>query len=317
MGRSVPTMGVVEWLLLIVLATLWGGSFFFAKVAVAEVPPFTIAAARVGLAAVALVVVVRASGLALPRRLGDWVPFLVMGFLNNAVPFTLIFWGQIAIASGLASILNASMPIFTTLFAHFLTADERLSTGKVTGIALGMFGVAVMIGIDAFGGFGLSVWAQLACVGAAVSYAFASIYGRRFAATPPLVTSAGQLVASSSMLVPAALIVDRPWHLPPPGLETLASLGALALVSTALAYILYFRILKAAGATNVSLVTLLVPVSAILLGAIFLGERLTAEQFAGMALIGFGLIAIDGRPFAWLRRRVGAGRRRRDTSRAG
>ena len=303
MTRSEPKMGLVEWTLLIVLSIVWGGSFFFAKVAVAEVPPITIVAVRVSLAAAALFIVLRASGIAMPAGCGDWGAFFIMGFMNNAVPFSLIFWAQISITSGLASILNATMPVFTALLAHLLTADERLTGGKMLGVLLGLAGVAVMIGTDALSGLGLSVWAQFACVAAAVSYALASIFGRRFAGKPPMVTACGQLIGSSVLIVPLALIVERPFQLPAPGLATAASLIALALVSTAFAYILYFRILKAAGATNVSLVTLLVPVSAILLGAVFLGERLAAEEFAGMALIGLGLMAIDGRPLGWLRRR--------------
>ena len=163
------------------------------------------------------------------------------------------------------------MPVFTALLAHLLTADERLTGGKMLGVLLGLAGVAVMIGTDALSGLGLSVWAQFACVAAAVSYALASIFGRRFAGKPPMVTACGQLIGSSVLIVPLALIVERPFQLPAPGLATAASLIALALVSTAFAYILYFRILKAAGATNVSLVTLLVPVSAILLGAVLSG----------------------------------------------
>lgn len=295
-------MGAIEWLLLIMLALVWGGAFFFAKVAVAEVPPISIATVRVALAALTLIAIARVLRLALPRGIAEWRPFLVMGLLNNAIPFSLIFWGQMSIASGLASIINAATPIFTALLAHVMTADEKLSGGKIAGICLGVAGVAVMIGVDVLDGFGQSVWAQLAIVAAAISYAFASIYGRRFSSRPPLVTASGQLVGSTIVLLPLALLIDRPWEQPVPSGQTLLFLIALALVSTAFAYILYFRILKVAGATNVSLVTLLVPVSAILLGAMFLGERLTGDQIIGMGLIGFGLLAIDGRPWHWLRR---------------
>ncbi|MCW2308104.1 DMT family transporter [Rhodobium gokarnense] len=303
MTVAAPKMGPAEWALLCLLALVWGGSFFFAKIAVAEVPPLTVVACRVGLAAAALAIVLRALGNAMPRDLASWRNFAVMGFLNNALPFTLLFWAQITIASGLAAILNATTPLFTALFAQVLTADERLTAGKGLGILLGIAGVAVMIGVDVLENADGSVLAQLACVGAACSYGLASIWGRRFAGTPPMVTACGQLTASSALMIPVAFVLDRPWQLAAPSGGAVAALIALALVSSAFAYILYFRILKAAGSTNVSLVTLLVPVSAILLGAAFLGERLSGEEIAGMALIALGLMAIDGRFFAWARGR--------------
>lgn len=296
-------MGLAEWVLLGLLSLVWGGSFFFAKIAVAEVPPLTLVACRVGLAAAALMIVLRALGNAMPSDARSWRNFAVMGLLNNAVPFTLLFWAQITIASGLAAILNATTPLFTALFAQALTADERLTAGKGVGILLGIAGVAVMIGVDVLENADGAVLAQLACLGAACSYGLASIWGRRFAGTPPMVTACGQLTASSILMIPIAFVLDRPWQLAAPSAGAVAALIALALVSSAFAYILYFRILKAAGATNVSLVTLLVPVSAILLGAVFLGERLSGEEIAGMALIALGLMAIDGRFFAWARGR--------------
>jgi drug/metabolite transporter (DMT)-like permease len=287
-------MSATEWLLLLALAALWGGTFFFSEVALEEVRPFTLVLGRVTLAAAALLAVVYASGQRMPGWTA-WTPFLVMGALNNMIPFSLIFWGQLEISGGLASILNATTPLFTVLLAHFLTADERITPGRLAGLALGIAGVAVMIGPAALRGLGLRLLAQIAVLGAALSYAFAGIYGRRFKGQPPMVTAAGMLSACALMMLPIALVVDRPWTAALPGPATWAAILGLALLGTALAYILYFRILATAGATNLLLVTFLIPVTAILLGTVLLGERLEPEHLAGMALIGLGLAAIDGR----------------------
>ena len=286
-----------DWAMLLTLATVWGGSFFFNGVAVRELPVLTVVVARVGLAAVILLCVLRATGLALPREARIWRALFVMGLMNNAVPFGLIVWGQGHIASGLAAILNATTPLFTVLLAHGLTADERLSPGKAAGVALGFAGVVTMIGAEVLHGLGTGVMAQIACLGAALSYALAGLYGRRFRAmgVPPLVTAAGQAMAATVLLGPLMLAVDRPWTLPLPSPATLAALAGLASLSTAFAYWLYFRLLAAAGATNLLLVTFLVPVSAILLGVLVLGETLLPKHGLGMALIGFGLAMIDGR----------------------
>jgi drug/metabolite transporter (DMT)-like permease len=290
-----PIMGAREWGMLIALSVVWGGSFFFAEVALADIPPLTLVLGRVGLAALCLGLFLAASG-RLPRLdLRLCGAFLVMGALNNALPFTLIFWGQVHIASALASILNAATPVFTVLLAHLLTRDERMTPAKLMGVAAGFAGVVVMIGPDALSGLGAAVLAQLAVLGATVSYAFAGIYGRRFRSLRPEVTAAGQLGASTLLIAPIAFFVDRPWELPMPTTVSWGALIALAVLSTALAYILYFRILRTAGATNLLLVTFLVPVSAILLGVGILGERLAAGQIAGMLLITLGLLVIDGR----------------------
>jgi drug/metabolite transporter (DMT)-like permease len=290
-------MGAREWTMLVALSVLWGGSFFFVGVAVRALPPVTVVALRVAGAALILAVVLRALGLRLPTGSRLWAAFFGMALLNNAVPFLLITWGQTAIASGLAAILNATTPLFGVVLAHFLTADEKLTPSRLAGVATGFAGVVVMVGPAALDALDKSLAAQLACLGAAFSYALAGIYGRRFKrlGVSPLVTAAGQVTASTMLLVPLALLIEAPWRLAPPGLETWAALAGLASLSTALAYILFFRILAAAGATNILLVTFLVPVSAILLGIAFLGERLAAGHLAGMALIGLGLALIDGR----------------------
>ena len=289
-------MALRVWLWLLSLSVLWGGSFFFAKVAVGELGPFTVVFARVSLAALALALVVPL------RRNAPWPTYFAMGFLNNALPFSLIFWGQTEIGSGLASILNATTPLFTLVVAHVLTPDEKINRTKIVALLTGLSGVVVLIGPAALAG-GSALWAEAACLAAALSYAFAGIYGRRFRrmGIAPAEAAAGQLSASAVLILPIMLVVDRPWTLSPPSLTVWLALGALALLSTALAYVLYFRILAAAGATVLLLVTFLIPVPAILLGALVLGERLEPRHYAGMALIGLGLAIIDGRIAALLR----------------
>jgi len=297
-------MGSTEWAMLIALSILWGGSFLFIGIAVKAVPPLTIVLARVGIAALALNLVLRLSGQRLPLDGRVWAAFAVMGFLNNLIPFSLIVWGQARIPSGVASVLNAMTPVFTVIVAHFLTSDEKLTGNRLAGVALGLAGVAVMIGPAALAGAGADVIGAFAVLLAALSYAFSGIYGRRFRGfgLSPLVVATGQLTATTMMMAPLALVVEQPWTLTAPGPGPVAAIVALALASTALAYILFFRILTAAGAVNLSLVTLLIPVSAVLFGAAFLGETIAMRQLAGMGLIGLGLLAIDGRLFAAMRR---------------
>ena len=290
-----PRMGATEWLLLLTLSVLWGGSFFFAKIAVAEVPPLTLVFLRVAIAAAALHLVVRTAGQSMAVGWPVWVAFFGMGLLNNVIPFSLIVWGQQQIGAGLAAILNATTPLFTVLVAHALTVDERASGARLAGVVVGLAGVALMMGPDAFGGFNASLAAQLACIGAAISYAFAGVFGRRFKSLPPMVTACGQVSASSVMMLPLALVVDNALALPLPSVRAILAILALALVSTALAYIIFFRILKSAGATTLLLVTFLIPVSAILLGVAMLGEALLPRHLIGMAAIGVGLACIDGR----------------------
>lgn len=291
------SMGVTEWALLIALSVLWGGSFLFNGILVKTLPPFTIVTARVALAALALHLIVRISGNTMPWDKRSWAAFFGMGFLNNVIPFSLIVWGQTHIASGLASILNATTPLFAVIVAHLLTTDERMTGNRLVGVLTGFAGVALMIGPSVLTSLGSNLLAQLAVLGAALSYSLAGIFGRRFVrmGMPPLLPAAGQVTASAILMAPLALIVDRPWTLPMPGLETGIALLGLAVLSTAIAYVIFFRILASAGATNLMLVTFLIPVSAILLGALVLGEQLEAKHFAGMALIAVGLAAIDGR----------------------
>jgi drug/metabolite transporter (DMT)-like permease len=301
-------MGPLEWALLLVLSVLWGGSFLFIKLGLRELPPLTLVFLRVVLASAALAAFLALRGVRFPREAAIWRAFLGMGLLNNVIPFTLLFWGQTRIGGGLASILNATTPIFSILVAHWLTADEKITPQKLGGILLGFLGVIVLLGGGLVGRPGPSLPAMLACLAAAFSYGVAGVFGRRFRrmGVPPAMGAFGQTCASACVMLPAALIVDHPWQLALPGAVTLSAVLGLALLSTALAYILFFRILEAGGAVNSSLVTLLVPVSAVLMNWGVLGERLVASHFAGMALIAAGLIVIDGRIFALLRRDAAA-----------
>ncbi|MBO9628328.1 MAG: DMT family transporter [Shinella sp.] len=300
-------MNAQTWGLLALLGMIWGGSFFFARVAVGHIPPATLVLLRVGIAALALHIYV-AGRFGIYETLRDrWREFLLLGLINNAVPHMLIFLGQTQIGAGLASILNATTPIFTVLIANRFTADEKLSSEKIAGCLIGLVGTAVLIGPRALAPFtgdsGPPLWAVLLPVLAAVSYGFAATYGKRFRGTAPPVIAAGQLTASTLLMLPISFALDTPWQLPLPPLSAILAVLALALVSTAYGYILFFRIMAAAGATNTSLVTLLVPPSAIIAGMLFLGETLTPLGLLGMALVLFGLVVLDGRAIARLRGR--------------
>jgi len=297
-------MGTREWIILLTLSLLWGGSFFFVEVAISELPPLTVVFLRVALASVALWLFAFATGLRPPMSISAWKAFLIMGLLNNVIPFTLIVWGQTHIASGLAAILNAITPLFTVIVAGIFLADEKTTPMKLIGVTIGFFGVVLMIGPSALSGLGVGILAQIAVLGAAMSYAFAGVFGRRFKAIGinPIIAAAGQVTASSIILAPLAIYIDQPFSLEIPNVETIAAIIGLAILSTAVAYILYFRILASAGATNLLLVTFLIPVSAILLGSLVLDESLELIHFLGMALIGFGLSAIDGR--VWKRKKI-------------
>lgn len=289
--------------MLIALSILWGGSFFFGGVAVREIPPLTLVTLRVAIAAATLWLALRALGITVPRTAPVILACLGMGLLNNAIPFTLIVWGQQHIASGLAAILNAMTPIFTVLVAHAAT-EEKATPARLGGVAAGFAGVVAMLGSDLLGGVTSAGWAAIAILGATLSYAVAGIWGRRFHAlgVPPLGAAAGQAAAATLLMLPLAIGLDAPWTLPLPSPSAIIATLGLATLSTALAYWLYFRILAAAGPVNLLLVTLLIPATAILLGTLVLGERLLAHHLAGMATIALGLAALDGRPLAALHR---------------
>jgi drug/metabolite transporter (DMT)-like permease len=288
-----------EWGMLVLLSVFWGGSFFFTEIALRGFQPFTIVFLRVIIAATILVGVVYLGGQRMPSSARVWGAYFVMGALNNAIPFSLIVWGQTHIDSGVASILNATAPIFTVLLAHFMTSDERLTVRKTLGVIIGFFGVYVMMQPELKAGFSWRGLGLVAVLGAAVSYSFAGIFGKRFKQTSPLVNSAGMLTCSSIIMLPLVLMTGS-FSSSQPSVAGIAAIIGLATVSTVLAYLLYFRILASAGATNVLLVTFLIPVSALLLGVGVLGEVIHLLEYAGMGCIFIGLIVIDGRILSWI-----------------
>jgi drug/metabolite transporter (DMT)-like permease len=286
--KPVNAISPPVWAMLILLGSLWGGSFFFARIAVQEIQPFWLVFLRVAKAAAALHLYLVAQGLWTHFRKVPFLPFLGLGLFNNVIPFSLIFLGQTVIGAGLASILNATTPFLTVIAANVLTRDEKASPLKIAGIQLGIAGAAVIIGPSLLSGLGAPLWAELAIVGAATSHAFASIYAKRFNSLPPLYTAAGQLTVSILLMGPVALFAHGVPALQNVSTNAWLSVLALALASTAFAYTLFFQIIAEAGAPVVSLVTLLVPVRAILLGITFLGESLSINQIAGMTMIGGG-----------------------------
>ena len=287
-------MSPSQWGLLLLLALLWGGSFLTIGIAIKELPSATVVLLRVGLAAAVLVPIVYALDYRLPSTLSDWQPFFVMAILNNVIPISLIVTGQREIASGLASVLNATTPVFALLVASIM-GGEPLKANKLLGVFLGIAGVMVLVGPEAMFGRTSNVIGMLCILGAALSYGCSGWWGRRLRRHPPLVTSAAQLVCSTAMLLPFAALVDQPWMLPLPSVETIVAIAALAVLSTAFAYVVFFRIMAVSGPLNVMLVTLLIPAIAIPLGAWWLGETLLPRHFMGAAIIGLSLLVIDGR----------------------
>jgi len=292
-----------DWLILGILAVIWGGAFVFIGIAVKHVPPLTYVWLRLTIAAGAMWAYLFFNGhkLGLPRQV--WGSILLLALLNNALPFTLFGWGQTHIASGLASILNATTPIWGVLVAHFLTHDERMTPRKIAGVLLGFGGVATMIGPALLANIGTGALAQLACVTASLCYALAAVWARRFRklGVSPMSVTTGQLTAGAAMMLPLALFIDQPWTHAFPPVSAWGAITALALLCTAFGYVLYFRLIETSGATNALLVTLLVPPVAIVLGALFLNETLAVQDFLGLGFIALGLAAIDGRVLSLLR----------------
>ena len=293
-----------EWMLLVLLSVVWGGSFFFNGIALQEFPTLSIVTARVGLAALALLFLMKMLGQGIQLNRQILKAFFGMSFLNNVGPFSLIVWGQQHIASGVASILNATTPLFTMLVAHWFTTDEKINPRRLLGVLTGMGGVGLMMGLDSMESSGFHLLGQSAILLAAFSYGLAGVYGKRFAqlGISPLATATGQLCASSMILIPLTLWIDQPWTMTIPSIEGMGSLLGIALLSTALAYVIYFRLLKTAGATNLLLVTLLIPVSAIILGVFLLDESLQPQHLSGMGVISLGLLIMDGRLLQFFRK---------------
>jgi drug/metabolite transporter (DMT)-like permease len=285
-----PAGRALDLALLLALATLWGASYTFIKVAVAEIPPITLIAGRTLIAGLLLFAIMKASGLALPSDLRTWRSFLVQALLNSVIPFTLIAWGQQTVDASLATILNSTSPIFTFLLAVAL-ASERVTARKLAGVALGIAGVALVIGADALRGLGGHLLAQAAILAATLCYAGAAIFGRNFATLHPLVPAAGSLLCAAAVLMPASLAIDTPWTLTPSA-RALAALLALSVFSTALAFVLYFRLLRTLGSVGTTAQAYLrVPIG-VLIGVVFLGESLSATALLGMLCVVAGVAAM-------------------------
>lgn len=290
-----------DWSLLALLSVLWGGSFFFNGAALRELPPLTLVFLRVALGAVILLPLLRVQGISFPKGMAGWRAFVAIGLLNNVIPFSLIVIGQTFIPSGLASILNATTPLFTVIVMA-AAGEEALHARRVAGVALGLVGVIILRGwgIETRTEQGLGI---LLCLGGALSYGFAALAARRLLKdSPPLGTATFQLMVSTVTMAIVAAAMEQPWRLPVPSPATWLAVLGLAALSTALAYIVFFQIIRRSGATNVMLVTLLIPVTAILLGWLVLGEPISAREIAGAIVIGSALLVIDGRAVRMLQR---------------
>ncbi|MDG2313436.1 MAG: DMT family transporter [Alphaproteobacteria bacterium] len=294
---QIKSMNPFQWGLLVILSIFWGGSFLFVGIAVEDFQPFTIAFLRVLIASFVLWLTIIITSIKIPKKASVWYSFFIMGTINSAIPFSLIAWGQSHITSGLASILIATTPLITVIGAHFYTADEKITINRFIGILMGFLGVIILLGPDLLGYIGKNLLGQLAIVLAAILYALASIYGRRYSRQkiPPLVIATGQVTASAIILFPAIILIDQPWSYSPPSNISWAAIISLGVFSTAIAYLIYFRILATAGATNLMLVNFLVPITAIFLGIMVLGESISLQNILGMFFIGVGLTLIDGR----------------------
>jgi len=294
-----------DWSLLGILSVLWGGSFFFNGVVLREVPPLTLVLLRVALASLFLLPLLRVYRIRFPTGFSAWKPFIAIGLFNNVLPFSLIVAGQTYIPSGLASILNATTPLFTVVVMA-AAGEEKLHARRIAGVIVGLIGVVILhgggfhgkgLGFESGQGIGL-----LLCLAGAFSYGLSALLARRLLSnSPPLGTATFQMLASTAMMVVVAGVIDRPWQLPMPGATTWLGVIGLAALSTALAYIVFFQILRRSGATNVMLVTLLIPVTAILLGYLVLGEQISPHEILGALVIGSALLLIDGRVFEILR----------------
>lgn len=284
-----------NWILLMVLGAIWGGSFLFAKIAVAEIPPLVLVFLRVAIACCTLHLILSLTGHRFPLEPKLLGSFVLMGLLNNAIPFSLLFWGQTEISAALASILNATTPIFTFLVAALFLKQEPVRLHRIAGVLVGFSGVLVMLSPSVTGLSSDPLWAQLTCLGAAVSYALAASYARTFKHLAPIVSATGQLTGSTLIMLPMAILSADGWSVVETSAFVWGNVLALGIGATALAYLIYFRLLADAGATNASLVTFVIPASAILFGILILNERLTVYHFAGLGLLLAGLFVLDGR----------------------
>ena len=293
-------MGWHEWLMLCLCAMLWGSAYVFNAVAIKELPHLTITLGRLVIASLFLQIVLRMYGLSMPRSWAIWGSFFIMTMLSNIGPYLLVLRGQMGTTSGLAAVLTATTPLFTILLAHAFTHDERMTANKLIGVLVGIAGVAIVVGFDAWAGASASFAAKLTLVAASLLYAIGSIYAKRFSGLPPLVIAACIMTSGALPSLPLAFYFDRPWRVPMPSLEVWIAVLCTGIFGSALAAISYFRLFTVAGATNAMLVTLLLPVTPIIGGAIYLGERLALREIAGGAVIMLALVIIDGRMFRML-----------------
>lgn len=292
-----PKLDGTGWLLIGILSILWGGAFFLIEVGLRSYPPVTLVFMRLALAVPPMWIAMRLMGERLPREPRIWWLLAVVGALNCALPFILFFWGQQYLDSGYASILNATTPLWGVITAHFLTSDEKATPARIIGVLIGMAGIVVMVGPEAMKGLSNNLLAQLACIVSTIFYSFAAIYGRRLSQTEltPMAVATGQTLVAALMMVPIVAVMDQPWTMATPRLDSTLAGITLALFSTALAYTLYFRLIDRSGASNAQLVAFLMPILAVILGIAFLGESLSGGQIAGAGLIAIGLAMLDGR----------------------
>ena len=296
-------MTTKEWLMLAVLSILWGSSFLLIKYALKGFQPFTIVLVRVVVASVVLLTILRFQGKKLPKDKKIWQDFIVIALLNNVIPFSIIMWSETQISSGLTSVLNASAPLWTVVLALTLRS-EKVTWNRIIGVFFGFAGVIIMIGMNSLEGIGLHILAQLGMLIATLCYALAGNYTKRVKDLEPNVIATGQVICSSVIMLFIVAIFDQPWLQPTPPMISWAAAITLGVLGTAVAYLLYFRILMSAGTSNALLVTFLIPINAVLLGVLVLGESFAPYQFAGMFLILLGLIAVDGRVFRLLHPRA-------------
>lgn len=280
-----------DLMLLFALSTLWGMSYTFIKVGVETIPPVTLIAVRTLIAASVLLVVIRARGLALPTDATTWRKFMFQACLNSVVPFTLIAWAEKTVDAGLATILCATPPIFTFLLTYFITRHEAVTGRKMFGVAVGIIGICLIVGMQALQGFGVELWSQLAIVTATLAFAGAAIFGKSFGGLDPMMPAAGSLICGAVMLLPVSLIVDRPWTIAPSQASTLA-LICLAVLSTAIPFVIYFRLIQTLGSVGATAQAYLrVPIG-VAIGYVFLGETLTSTAWVGLICVIAGVVAM-------------------------
>lgn len=282
--------------LLLTLSTLWGAAYTFIKIGVETIPPVTLIAARTLIAGAVLVAILALRGLRLPRDAATWRRFLAQALLNSAVPFTLIAWAELTTDAGLTTILNSTTPIFAFLLTALIIRHEPVTLRKLCGVAAGILGICLIIGLQALNGLGKDLWAQLAVVAASVCYGGAAILGKSFKGLDPMMPAAGSLLCGAALLLPLSLIVDQPWTLSP-SLDSLMALLGLAVFSTALAFAIYFRLVHTLGSVGTtSQAYLRVPIG-VAIGVVFLGESLSPTLWPGLAcvLIGVMLMTLPSR----------------------